>query len=78
MLEAKGNLLRLKQELSLTEEEAAAVDEGVELMKKLIEQLADTPTPAGPPPREIRTKAERIERELPVLRDDASDPRVKE
>ena len=58
MLESKNNLLRLKQEIALTEDEVAAVDEGVELMDKLIEKLADTPTPAGPTPREIKTKAD--------------------
>jgi hypothetical protein len=56
----------------------AAVDEGVELMNRLIEQLADTPTPAGPTPRELRAQAARPGRELPVLHDDTSDPRVRE
>jgi hypothetical protein len=50
--------LRLKQEISLTEDEIAAVDEGVDLMNKLIDKLDDTPTPAGPTPREIRINGE--------------------
>src|SRR5262245_51267580 len=58
LLESKGNLLRLKQEISLTEDEIAAVDEGLDLMNKLLDKLADTPTPAGPTPREIRTNNE--------------------
>jgi Phage integrase family len=66
MLESKGNLLRLKQEITLTDEEIAAVDEGVELMNKLIDKLADIPTPAGPTPREIRINSGH---ESPVLSD---------
>lgn len=46
----------------LTEEEQAAVDDGVAALEALIERLADVPTPdGGPPPRE------RPVRTLPVL-----------
>src|SRR5205823_6956228 len=57
LLEAKANLLRLKQEIPLTEEEAAAVDDGLEALGRLCAQLADVPTPAGPTPRDLRTSA---------------------
>jgi hypothetical protein len=61
LLEGKANLLRLKQELPLLEEERAAVDDGVEAMDRLLATLVDVPTPdGGPPPRQrVRT--------LPVL-----------
>ena len=53
LLEGRANLLRLKQELPLLEDERAAVDDGVEALEQLLARLADTPTPdGGPPPRE--------------------------
>jgi hypothetical protein len=55
MLEAKSNLLRLRQEIPLREEERAAVDAGLAAMEKLLTQLADVPTPAGPTPRQLQT-----------------------
>jgi hypothetical protein len=53
VLEAKANLLRLKQEIPLTDAESAAVDDGLEALERLCLQLADLPTPAGPTPREL-------------------------
>lgn len=47
ILEGKANLLRMKQELSLTEEEVAAVDDGLAALGTLQQKLADIPTPAG-------------------------------
>lgn len=55
LLEGKQNLLRLKHEIPLTDEETAAVDDGVLAYEKLINKLADTPTPSGSTPREILT-----------------------
>ena len=55
MLEAKANLLRMKQEIPLSEEEQAAIDDGLAALEKLCEKLADIPTPAGPTPRTLRT-----------------------
>jgi len=54
LLEGKSNLLRLRQEIPLTEGERAAVDDGVEALEKLIKELADVPTPAGPTPRQLQ------------------------
>jgi len=51
MLEAKTNLLRMKQEMPLSEEEQSAIDDGLTALEKLCEKLADVPTPAGPTPR---------------------------
>jgi integrase len=73
MLESKTNLIRLKQEISLTQEEIIAVDEGIELMDKLIKKLSDIPTPAGPTPQELiqlRSEQGRLAtRNLDPLRD---------
>jgi hypothetical protein len=52
-LEGKAGLLRLKQEIPLTDAEAAAVEDGVTAFDKLLAQLADVPTPAGPTPRAL-------------------------
>jgi len=53
LLQGKTNLLQLRQEIPLNDSELAAVDDGVAAMEKLLEQLADVPTPAGPTPREL-------------------------
>lgn len=53
VIEGKAGLLRLKQEVPLTEGEMAAVDDGVAALDTLLTQLADVPTPAGPTPREL-------------------------
>ncbi len=54
ILEGKANLLHMKQELSLTEEEVAAVDDGLAALDTLQQKLADVPTPAGPTPRQLQ------------------------
>ena len=64
LLEGKANLLRMKQELPLTNEEIAAIDDGIELREKRCARLADVPTPAGPTPRQLRAHGSR---ELPVV-----------
>jgi integrase len=53
MLEAKANLLRLRQHIPLTDDERAAVDDGLEALERLCARLADVPTPAGPTPRQL-------------------------
>jgi integrase len=53
LLEGKANLLRLQQEIPLTEEERAAVDDGLAALEHLCAQLAAVPTPAGPTPRDL-------------------------
>lgn len=52
--EGRANLERLLKEVPLTDDERAAVDDGAEALARLIERLADVPTPAGPSPRELR------------------------
>jgi hypothetical protein len=56
MLEAKSNLLRLKQEIPLSEPELAAVDEGLAAYEKLLSGLVDVPTPDGETPRRLAVK----------------------
>jgi hypothetical protein len=53
LLQGRANLLQLRQEIPLNDSELAAVDDGVAAMEKLLEQLADVPTPAGTTPREL-------------------------
>ena len=52
-IEGKDGLLRLRQEIPLTEAEIAAVDDGVTAFDRLLTQLADLQTPAGPTPRQL-------------------------
>jgi integrase len=54
LVEAKANLQRMRLEIPLTEGERAAVEDGVTAVEALIARLADTPTPAGPTPRELQ------------------------
>lgn len=54
LLEGKKNLLRLRQEIPLTDGEVAAVDDGIQAVEKLLNQLADVATPAGPTLRSLR------------------------
>ena len=44
LLEGKANLLRMQQEIPLTEEERAAVEEGIEALEKLLKKLEGVPT----------------------------------
>jgi hypothetical protein len=54
LIEGKENLLRMRQEIPLNEAELAAVDDGVAALERLLDQLADVPTPTGPTPRELK------------------------
>ena len=53
LLEAKDNLQRMLAEIPLTDDEQAAVNDDREALAKLLNRLTDTPTPAGPTPRQI-------------------------
>ncbi len=53
-IEAKGNLIRMLQELPLREEERTAVEDGVKAMERLTEGLRDTAAPDGRTPAEIQ------------------------
>lgn len=43
--------------IPLTDDERAAVDDGQLALDRLLEQLVDVPTPAGPTPRELQRPA---------------------
>lgn len=47
LLEAKTNLLRLRQEISLNDDERSAIEDGVEAYDKLLAELAGKPTPTS-------------------------------
>jgi hypothetical protein len=57
MIEAKENLLRLRQEIPLTDDELAAVQDDVTAYENLLNKLMDLPTPAGPSLRRINESA---------------------
>jgi integrase len=54
LLEAKAHLQRMLTTIPLTEPERAAVEDGTAAFAQLLTRLADTPTPAGPTPRELQ------------------------
>jgi hypothetical protein len=55
--QAKGNLVRLREELPLTEEERAVVEEDIAGYEQLLARLADTPALDGATPRQIQERA---------------------
>ncbi|MFF1482243.1 tyrosine-type recombinase/integrase [Streptomyces sp. NPDC058301] len=57
LLEAKENLQKMLVAIPLTDDERAAVDDGQAALDQLLERLTDTPTPAGPTPRQIGVPA---------------------
>lgn len=52
LLEAKDNLQKMLAEIPLTEDEQAAVEDGQGALDRLLERLADTPTPSGQVPHQ--------------------------
>ena len=66
LLEGKANLVHMLQEIPLSEEERAAVEDGIEAMENLCQQLADVPTPAGPTPHQLSTAQQKIPTVIPV------------
>jgi hypothetical protein len=57
LLEGKSNLLRMRQEIPLSEAELAALDDGVSALESLPSRLADVPTPAGQTPVQLRAES---------------------
>jgi integrase len=57
LLEARGNLQRMLAQIPLTDDERAAVEDGTAAVERLVERLADVPTPAGPTPRRLDQSA---------------------
>lgn len=56
LLEAKSDIDRRLALVPLTDGERAAVEQDQQALGKLLDGLADTPTPAGPTPREIAAR----------------------
>lgn len=55
----RQNLLRMREEVPLTDEMVAAVDEGMAAVEALLARLADTPTPSGPTPCQLGSADDR-------------------
>ena len=53
LLEARANLLRLRQDIPLADAELSAVEDGLTAYEQLLAKLADVPTPAGPTARQL-------------------------
>lgn len=56
-LEAKADIDRRLTQIPLTDTERAALELDHKALETLLESLADEPTPAGPTPRELATRA---------------------
>jgi len=65
LLEAKDNLQRMLLAIPLTDDETAAVHDGQAAVERLLERLADTPTPTGPTPRHTTDRPARPP--LPII-----------
>jgi hypothetical protein len=65
MVEGKANLVRMLEFVRLTDEERRLVEEGIGLHQTLIEKLHDTPTPAGPTPRQLEAERESMSGLIP-------------
>ena len=52
-IEGQANLQQMLQRIPLTDDERAAVEEGMDMFESLCSRLADVPTPSGPTPREL-------------------------
>jgi integrase len=53
LLEARSNLQKMVTAIPLIDDERAAVDDGQAALDRLLDRLADVPTPAGPTPRQL-------------------------
>ncbi len=56
MLEGKLNLQRLLQEIPLSDEGRAAMEDGVQAMERLCKSLENVPAPSGSVPVERHVK----------------------
>ena len=65
LLEARANLQKMTAAIPLTDDEQAAVDDGQAAIDRLLAKLANTPTPAGPTPRQLAAPG--TSRMLPVI-----------
>ena len=61
MLEAKTDVDRRLALIPLTDGERAAIEQDRQALDRLLEGLADTPTPAGPTPRELEATSSYVQ-----------------
>src|SRR5258708_2231551 len=54
LLEGKGNLMGMRQEIPLNESRLAALDDGLSALESLLSRLGNIPTPSGPTPLQLR------------------------
>lgn len=66
LLEGKANLQRMRQEIPLSEEERAAVEDGIKALEQLCQRLTDVPTPAGPTPRQLEQPHQATKQFIPA------------
>ena len=66
LLEGKNNLQHMLQEIPLTDEERAAVEDGITATEALYLKLADVPTPAGPTPIELTVHEQGMQVLIPI------------
>jgi hypothetical protein len=71
LLEANASLQRMLVQIPLTDDERAAGEDDQNAVGRLIDLLADVPTPAGPTPHELKSAAAP---ELPPPHADAAQP----
>jgi integrase len=67
LLEASDTLQRMLATIPLTDDERAAVDDDRAALAQLLDHLIDTPTPAGPTPRELGALAPPTATLLPII-----------
>jgi len=53
LLEGRANLLRMMQEIPLTDDEKLAVEDGIAALNRLSKKLADIPAPDGRTPKQL-------------------------
>ena len=68
MLEAKADVDRRLALIPLTDGERAAIEQDRQALDRLLEGLVDTPTPAGPTPRElaVRLTSVHVQRDMEI------------
>jgi len=78
MLEAKADVDRRLALIPLTDGERAAIEQDRQALDRLLVGLADTPTPAGPTPRELEaaSSSARPQRDMAISSSNAGENEV--
>ena len=67
LLEAKAGMQHVLAQISLTDDERAAVESDTEALDRLLDKLRDTATPAGPTPRQLGNSSSTKKGALPMV-----------